>query len=167
MNDFRVPTGDGRKLSVSSLIQEKQPETLVSAWHWVQHLEGTYKGITCTICVFVYWKILQVENMAIIVLIWFWACVNPISCTANCIYTVGFGRYSNMHKVEVHGAAMYNEWTAEPLEDEAYTIYLFFFSFDTRWSAMHISLSMSSWFAAFLGSLTDVACVCMCVSRYK
>lgn len=55
--------------------------------------------------------------------------VSPLVCnfyffTAECQINHRY-ESNNMHKVEVHGAVMYNKWTAKPLEVEAYWIYLF------------------------------------------
>lgn len=43
--------------------------------------------------------------------------INPV-CGACRAGAAGMCRSRYMHKAEVHGAAMHNEWTAEPLEDE-------------------------------------------------
>lgn len=77
--------------------------------------------------------------------------VNPIFWAAVCgawgKCSRYMGRNSNMHRVEVHGAAMYNEWTAEPLEDEEKWM-IFFFP-----DISHASVSCIFYWPCLLGLL--------------
>lgn len=98
--------------------------------------------------------------------------VNPIFWAAVCgawgTCSRYMGRNSNMHRVEVHGAAMYNEWTAEPLEDEEKWM-IFFFP-----DISHASVSCIFYWPCLLGLLlawgarqmlhVPPLCVCVCMS---